>query len=135
MLLPALVMGCDSDSEGNDDLNNSNLGENLHWNVISPLSWSLIQNPFTLEETYELTLSGSLQNLSAEKTVGIYSIIIRFYNAQDEVVAEHITDLSSSPEFRPAQAHIVDASGTYTHEIERYDVLVTDSQGNEYPCS
>jgi hypothetical protein len=133
MLIPLIGMSCDCDEESKIPESND-IGEYLYWNGNETLTWTLYQDPDTLEETYTLFCSGSLQNLHSSHTVDIYSIIIRFYDSNDEVLGEHVTDLSASPEFQPAQIHNINASGVYSYGPNYYEVFVTDNNGNEYHC-
>ena len=114
-------------------------------------------NPFTCvyrqdvpqENPYEININGVLVNVSQEN-VNVASLIFRFYNQagekvsfsnmttgemRDEIIVDHNFLWSASVMLRPGE----EGWGAiynqfFAEEVVRYEVFITDNQGNEYAC-
>jgi hypothetical protein len=114
-------------------------------------------NPFTCvyhqdvpqENPYEVNINGVLVNVSQEN-VNVASLIFRFYNQadeklsfynmtagemRDEIIVDHNFLWAASVLLRPGE----EGWGAifnqfFAEEVVRYEVFITDSQGNEYDC-
>jgi len=114
-------------------------------------------NPFTCvyrqdvppENPYEVNINGVLFNVSQEN-VNVASLIIRFYNQigekvsfynmsaeemRDEIIVDHNWLWSAPALLRTGE----EGWGAifnqfFAEEVVRYELFITDSQGNEYAC-
>ena len=133
MLISLLAVNC-----GNDSL--ESLEGNIKWTETT-LPFSCTYDPpptgyVNPDGDYKVAVGGQLENIANGK-VSVFSAIFRLYNSADEVVGEKVFNLVESGEPRELvsnQHTNIGFEQNYTEEIVRYDVLVTDSDGNEYLC-
>jgi len=133
VLFPTLAMNCGG---GGDS---ENLEGKTKWTETEPLTCSYDPPPagyVSVSGDYKVTFTGHAQNVSKDK-LELVSVIVRLYNSADEVVGERISNPNplGSYETRPNQIFCsLGGYEYYAQEVVRYDVFVTDSQGNEYIC-
>ena len=133
VLFPTLAMNCGGGGDS-ENLDIKNPEGKIKWIETQPLVCSYSQDR-SADEAYGVSVGGELERVTND-TVTVFSVIIRLYNSSGEVVSDMIDDYAWKDGFSFSTYSHWDWSFTvyYAQEVVRYDVFVTDSQGNEYIC-